>query len=132
MGKRETQRWLKLIQSVALIKIFVTSIKTVRKVMQKYSGNKYATNDHYIMGWVYSSAFAEGLRLAGRDLTVDSFIKGMKRIDNFDMGNLMGRMTFGPKRHIGSTASKMVRFDLKNKNFIILDDEWVSPKSPQF
>jgi len=110
----------------------VPGIKELRKVMKKYSGDKYAMNDHYIMGWIYSSAFAEGLRLAGRDLTIDSFIKGMERINHFEMGDVMGPMTFGPKRHAGSVASKMVKFDLKNKKFIILDKEWVSPKSPQF
>ncbi|MDY7036666.1 MAG: ABC transporter substrate-binding protein, partial [Thermodesulfobacteriota bacterium] len=110
----------------------VPGMEKVRAVMKKYSGDKFATNDHYLMGWIYSKIFTEGIKLAGRDLTVDSFVKGMERIKDLDMGGVMGNVTFSSKRHIGCIATKLVKFDLKKKQFIPLDKEPVEAKSPQF
>jgi len=32
---------------------------------------------------------------------------------------------------VGSVACKMMKFDLKKKKFIALEESWVNPKSPQ-
>jgi hypothetical protein len=83
------------------------------------------------MGWIFSKATHAGLENAGRNLTVDSFVSGMEAIKNLDMKGLSGNMTFGPDRHIGSLANKLVRFDSKKVKFTPITD-WVEPKSPQF
>ena len=75
--------------------------------MNKYSGNKYIDNDHYIVAWLYCLAFAKGLQEAGRDLNVDSFIQGMERIADYDMGGLTGNITYSSRRHVGSVACSL-------------------------
>jgi branched-chain amino acid transport system substrate-binding protein len=109
----------------------VPGMKEMLDVMKKYSGTKYEKNGHYAMGWIFSKATHAGLENAGRNLTVDSFVSGMEAIKNLDMKGLSGNMTFGPDRHIGSLANKLVRFDSKKVKFTPITD-WVEPKSPQF
>jgi len=48
-----------------------------------------------LYGVTYAKTLVEGLKLAGKDLTVESFIKGMESIKNFDNG-AQAPVTFGP------------------------------------
>ena len=109
----------------------VTGMKEMLDVMKKYSGTKYIKNGHYAMGWIFAKAVHAGLENAGRNLTIDSFVKGMEAIKNLDMKGLSGNMTFGPNRHIGSLANILVRFDVNKVKFTPITG-WVEPKSPQF
>jgi len=55
-----------------------------------------------LYGVTYAKTLVEGLRLAGQDLTVESFIKGMENIENFDDG-AQAPVTFGPSIRQGVT-----------------------------
>jgi branched-chain amino acid transport system substrate-binding protein len=73
----------------------------------------------YLAGWGYIAAAIEGLRKAGKDLTPDSYVKGLESIKDYDMGGMCPNMTFGPKRHVSSFSSLVLRADAKQKKFVI-------------
>jgi hypothetical protein len=72
----------------------------------------------------------EGLKKAGRDLNPDSLVKGLESIKNYDMGGICPNLTFGPKQHVSSFSSLILRADAKNKRFVIIDSI-TEPKTPQ-
>src|SRR3569832_1633924 len=51
-------------------------------------------------GYVSAKVLVEGLRRAGRNLTRDSFIRGMESINKTDLGGIM--INYSPTDHIGS------------------------------
>ena len=51
-------------------------------------------------GFIAAKVMAEGLRRAGRNLTRDSFIKGMESMTDYDTGGF--KVSFGPEDHNGS------------------------------
>jgi len=51
-------------------------------------------------GYVSAKVLVEGLRRAGRNLTRDSFIRGMESINKTDIGGIM--ISYSPTDHIGS------------------------------
>jgi branched-chain amino acid transport system substrate-binding protein len=85
----------------------------------------------YLANWAYFAAMVEGIKNAGRNLTPQTLIKGLERVQNLDMGGMCPNMTFGPKRHCGYFSSLIVRADAKNKRFIIADPI-KEPKTPAF
>ncbi len=68
------------------------------KVAAKASGAtvSYAAMD----GFVSAKVLVEGLRRAGRNLTRESFIRGLESIHQQDLGGLM--VSYGPNDHTGS------------------------------
>jgi branched-chain amino acid transport system substrate-binding protein len=75
--------------------------------------------------YLYASSAAnmmvlgEGLRKAGRNLTPETLIKGLESVKDFDMGGLVPNATFGPKQHVMSFSSMILRADAKSKRFVI-------------
>lgn len=61
-----------------------------------------------LYGVTYGKTMVEGLKLAGKDLTVESFIKGMERIQNFENG-AQAPVTFGPDNRQGVTKAVVYR-----------------------
>jgi hypothetical protein len=51
--------------------------------------------------------FVEGLKNAGKDLTVDKFIAGMEKIKDWKPQGIGAPVTYGPDRHHGVNASRM-------------------------
>jgi branched-chain amino acid transport system substrate-binding protein len=61
-------------------------------------------NFHGEVGYTAAQLVLMGLEKAGRDLTVDSFIKAMESINNYK--DIFGsELSFGPDQHHGSTRS---------------------------
>lgn len=61
-------------------------------------------------GYMFTQVFAEGARLAGPDLTVDSFIKGMESMKGFR--TVFGaRFGFSPTSHLGVTGGLLYRVE---------------------
>ncbi len=61
------------------------------------------------VGWTAANLLIEGLKAAGRDLTLDSFITGMESIHDYE--DIFGspKMSFGPHRRQGSNESFLVQ-----------------------
>jgi branched-chain amino acid transport system substrate-binding protein len=77
----------------------------VQEFARKYKA-KYGFEVNYLgeMGYTSAQIAIEALQRAGRDLTVDSLVKGMESIQGFhDLFG--GTYTFGPNNHHGSTAA---------------------------
>ncbi len=55
-----------------------------------------------LYGVTYGKTLVEGLRLAGKDLTAESLIKGMEKINNFE-NSCQAPVTFGPNIRQGVT-----------------------------
>ncbi|MGD2187983.1 MAG: ABC transporter substrate-binding protein [Desulfobacterales bacterium] len=80
--------------------------------------------------WTYFAAMVEGLKLAGPNLTPESFIKGLEKVKNLDVGGVCPKITFSPKRHVGYFSSLVVKADAKNKRYHIISAV-KDPKTPQ-
>ena len=72
-------------------------------------------NFHGEVGYTAAQLVLTGLRNAGRDLTVDSFIKGMEAIHDYK--DIFGsELSFGPDQHHASTKSFLT---------VVRDGRWV-------
>ena len=72
-------------------------------------------NFHGEVGYTAASVVILALQKAGKDLTVDSFIKGLESIDSYK--DLFGtELSFGPNQHHGSTKSFLT---------VVKDGRWV-------
>lgn len=111
-------------------------IDQAKKINKKYGnfekqlGNPMYPDYLYLAAWGYITAVVEGLRKTGRDLTPDAYVKGLESIKDYDMGGMCPNITFGPKRHVSSFASLVLKADGKDKKFVIVDPI-KDPKTPQ-
>jgi len=111
-------------------------IQRIKAINKKY-GNPAKTLDNpaypdylYLAGWGYIEAMTQGLRKAGKDLNPETLVKGLESVKNFDMGGLCPNITFGPKQHVSSFSSLILKADGKAKRFVIVDSI-KEPKTPQ-
>jgi ABC-type branched-subunit amino acid transport system substrate-binding protein len=111
-------------------------IQKAREINKKYGnfekqlGNPMYPDYLYLAAWGYIAAAVEGLKKAGKDLTPDSYVKGLESIKEFDMGGMCPNITFGPDRHVSSFSSYILKADAKNQRFVIADPIR-EPKTPQ-
>lgn len=77
----------------------------VKAFMQKYKA-RYNVEANYLgqMGYTSAQIAIEALRRAGRDLTVDSLVKAMESIQDFQ-DLFGGSYSFSPTNHHGSTSA---------------------------
>ena len=72
-------------------------------------------NFHGEVGYTAAQLVLIGLQKAGKDLTVDSFVKGMESISDYK--DIFGsQLSFGPEQHHGSTKSFLT---------VVKDGRWV-------
>lgn len=84
----------------------------------------------FLAVWTYFASMVEGLKEAGPNLTPESFIKGLEKVNNLDAGGASPNISFTPKRHVGYFSSLVVKADAKNKRFVIVSPI-KDPKTPQ-
>jgi hypothetical protein len=114
----------------------VPGIKKAKEINKKYGdfakqlGNPKFADYLYLAGMGYAIAVVEGLKKAGKDLTPESFVKGLESIKDYDMGGMCPNITFGPKRHVSSFASLVLKADAKKMKFVVIDP-LKEPKTPQ-
>lgn len=70
-------------------------------------------------GYINAKVLVEGLRLAGRNLTRESFLAAITTMTDFSLGGDV-RLTFGPNDHQGMDKVYFTR--LHDGRFILLDD----------
>ena len=105
----------------------IPGINRVKEITKKYGdyektlGNPMYPDYLYLAAWGYAYAVDQGLRNAGRNLTPDSFVKGLESIKDFDMGGMCPNLSFGPKQHVSSFSSYVLRADGKQMKFFIAD-----------
>lgn len=78
-------------------------VDILKKQDPKIEGKEYLA----LFGAVSMMHIAEGLRQAGPDLTIESFISGMEKIKDWKPEGLGAPVTYTPTRHHGNNASRM-------------------------
>jgi branched-chain amino acid transport system substrate-binding protein len=77
-------------------------------------------NFHGEVGYTAATMVLMGLKTAGKDLTTDSFIKGMESIHDFT--DIFGaKLSFGPEQHHGSTRSFLTV--VKNGRWVPVEED---------
>jgi ABC-type branched-subunit amino acid transport system substrate-binding protein len=79
----------------------------VAEILVKYDPKLKGREFLGVFGAVSMMHLVEGLKNAGRDLTVDSFIKGMEKIKDWKPQNLGAPVTYGPDRRHGVNATRV-------------------------
>jgi len=78
-------------------------VKILKKYNPKLAGKEYLA----LFGAISMMHFVEGLKNAGPDLTTESMIKGMEKINNWRPEGNGAPVTYGPNRRHGVNASRM-------------------------
>lgn len=81
---------------------------------------------YHSVGYLYAEVFCEGLRLTGRDLTREKFVKAMEKIKAFNTG-VGPNITFGPNLRSGAHSAFIVKANAKKGQFEKLT-EWIGIK----
>jgi ABC-type branched-subunit amino acid transport system substrate-binding protein len=111
----------------------ISKAKEINKKFGEYDkqlGNPMYPDYLYLAAWGYAAAVVEGLRKAGKDLRPETYVKALESIKDYDMGGMCPNITFGPKRHVSSFSSMVLKADAKEKRFVIIDPI-AAPKTPQ-
>ena len=80
-------------------------IEIVTKIDPKLKGRE----GFCVQGAADVAILVEGLKRAGKNLTRESFMKAMETIKDYDDNGLTAGVTFGPDRHHGYNAVRMMR-----------------------
>ncbi len=84
---------------------------------------------HALLGAINMMHFAEGLKRAGKDLTIDSFSKAMETIKGWKPEGIGAVVEYGPGRHHGVNGFRMAQ--AKEGKIVPLDAEYHLAK-PRF
>ncbi|MEJ2718377.1 MAG: ABC transporter substrate-binding protein [Deltaproteobacteria bacterium] len=79
------------------------AVKILLKYNPKLKGKEYLA----LFGAVSMMHLVEGLKNAGKNLTPDSFVKGMEKIKDWKPEGIGAPVTYGPDRRQGVNASRM-------------------------
>ncbi len=69
---------------------------------------------------------AQGLKLAGRELTRAKFLAALESLQAYDAG-LLHPIAFGPNQHVGSPGAYIFGVQKEEKTFRLVSD-WIAPK----
>lgn len=99
-------------------------INEMRRITLKYHEKKEMVIRYrqYNQGWSQAVIMVEGLKRAGKNLTRSGLVKAIESIKDFDMGNIMASVTYGPDKHQGTDYCKMYKADIENQKFVPFTD----------
>ena len=100
--------------------------KELREIAQKY-GSSPKLPTLYIQGYTTTAIMVEGLKRAGKNLTVEKFVDALETLKDFDCGGMLSPMTYTPSIHKPSDYSKIVKADIEKLVFIPVT-KWVKPR----
>src|SRR5262249_13466562 len=83
----------------------------------KYGYAKEATNTAFTFGYLSGLAVVEGLKNAGKNLSRESFIKGLEQIHGLDTGGISEPITYGATDHVGLSATRPYKFNYDTGKF---------------
>jgi hypothetical protein len=91
---------------------------------KKYSQEK--PGFYHSVGYLFGLVFCEGLKLTGKDLTRENFVKAMEKIKDLDTG-VGPNLTFGPNLRAGAHSAHIVKADAAKGQFKAVT-EWRHPR----
>jgi branched-chain amino acid transport system substrate-binding protein len=83
--------------------------KSVLDILMKYEPKLQGREGTALAGAANMIIAVEGLKKAGRNLTRDGFVEAMESIRGFTVLGLSAPITFGPNRHHGLNAVRLMR-----------------------
>ncbi len=101
--------------------------KEMREIAQKY-GSSPKVPSLYIQGYTTTRIFVEGLRRAGRNVTVEKFVDALETLKDYDCGGMLSPMTYTPTMHKPSDYTKIVKADTEKLVFVPVT-KWVKPRT---
>jgi ABC-type branched-subunit amino acid transport system substrate-binding protein len=81
----------------------------VADILKKYNSKIKGKEFLALFGATSMMHFVEGLRNAGRNLTPETLVAGMEKIQEWKAENLGARVTYSPDRHHGNNASRVAQ-----------------------
>ena len=90
-----------------------------REAFKKYAQKGERWGVFFLAGIGFVEPMVQGLKLAGRDLTTESFVKAMESIKDFQ--GIMGKISYSPDKRQGQNEVFISRTDDKG-NVIQLSD----------
>jgi len=100
--------------------------KEMREIANKY-GSSPRLPTLYIQGYTTTAILVEGLKRAGKNLTVEKFVDALETLKDFDCGGMLSPMTYTPTIHKPSDYSKIVKADPERNVFVPVTG-WVKPQ----
>ena len=102
--------------------------KLMRQITLKYKPGTEEPHRSkiYTGAWVVSSIIEEGLRKAGKELTVENMVAAWESIRDMSTGELSGPVNFSPVNHKGISYSKLYRADPESGRLLPIT-EWRKP-----
>jgi len=100
--------------------------RELREIAKKY-GSSPKLPSLYIQGYTTASILVEGLKRAGKNVTVEKFVDGLETLKDFDCGGMLSPMTYTPTVHRPSDYSKIVKADAEKMVFVPVTG-WVKPR----
>jgi len=88
-------------------------------ILLKYEPRLAGKETFGLSGVIPMILTVEGLRRAGRNLTRESFIEAMETIRDFSPEKLTAPITFGPNRHHGLNAVRLMRAEKASENRVV-------------
>jgi branched-chain amino acid transport system substrate-binding protein len=81
---------------------------------------------YYVLGWYPAVTMVEALKRAGKDLTVDGFIRAMESFQNFDVGGIIPPITMSSTRHVVAVGGIMLKANPSTEDYDVAS-EWLQP-----
>ncbi len=88
-------------------------------ILLKYEPKLAGKENFGLAGAIPMILTVEGLKRAGRNLTRESFIEAMETIRDFSPEKLTAPITFGPNRHHGLNAVRLMRAEKASENRVV-------------
>ena len=88
-------------------------------ILLKYEPKLVDSETFGLAGAVPMMLTVEGLKRAGRNLTRESFVEAMETIKDFSPEKLTAPITFGPNRHHGLNAVRLMRAEKAGQNRVV-------------
>ena len=93
-------------------------VKQLRKGSKMLDPSVKIRGANFFQGWFIGTLFERGLRNAGRNLNVNTYLKGMESVKNYNTQGISGSITFGPNDHKSIEYSRIYKADVGTQRFI--------------
>ena len=104
----------------------VPGMKLVRGEFKKNNRKRVAQQNYYTFGFATGMVFAEGLKIAGRDLTLDKLREALETLKGYTAEGILAPLTYTATDHKGPTKLRLVKTDMKKKELVPIG--WRTPK----
>lgn len=100
--------------------------KVLKEVgMESYIGKQ----DTFFVGWMNAKIVVKALEDAGPNLTREKFNKAIENLRGYELGGLVGPITYGPDKHISGNAVFIAKGVWEGDTFAIkADSDWIEPE----